>query len=101
MPYHALLEYIRCAKDCGTSEVEITTRLHKSGWYKVDIQDALDLYRRLTSNTTSEACAPGQRPPTPSLSERVVPRHFDAHVLLISVVSLSIAYVVYVWLRYY
>jgi hypothetical protein len=101
MPYSALLEYIRCAKDCGTSDVEIINRLHKAGWYKVDIEDALDLYRRLTANTTSEACAPEQKPPAPSISERIAPRHIDRHTLLIAIIAFTIGYVVYVGMRYY
>lgn len=98
MTYHALLDYIRAAKDCGASDVEITDRLHRAGWYKIDVQDALELYRRLTANTAPGAYVPSGNPPTPTLLERLAPRHYDPHIIALSVVSFTIGFLAYVWL---
>ena len=98
MSYHALLEYVRTAKDYGASDVEITQRLQSAGWYKVDVEDALGLYRRLTANTTADAYVPAQDPPKPSFAERIAPRHYDPHLIAVAVVSFAIGFVLYVWL---
>lgn len=95
MTYTALLEYIRKAKDCGASDAEVTDRLRKAGWYQVDVQDALELYRRLTSNTAREDCAP-DRPPAPSLLERVAPRHYDPHLIAVAALSFAVGFLGYV-----
>ncbi len=95
MPYHALIEYIRTAKDYGASDDEITTRLGKAGWYKIDIQDALELYRKLTANTVVGAYAPQAAPPKPSMMERVAPRHYDMHLVAIALFAFAIGFVVY------
>lgn len=101
MTYHALLEYIRAAKDCGASDVEITGRLVKAGWYKVDVQDALELYRKLTANTVHGDYTPQCDPPKPSLSERIAPRHYDPHLIAVAAVSFGIGFLAYVWLTHY
>ncbi len=101
MPYHALLEYIRKAKDSGASDTDIVQRLHGAGWYKVDIQDALDLYARLTSNTTSSDYAPSGPPPKPGLADRIAPRHYDPHMIAIAAVSFALGYIAYVLLTHY
>jgi len=101
MPYHALLEYIRAAKDCGASDVEITNRLHKAGWYRVDIQDALELYRKLTANTSNGDYVPAIEPPKPSVMERIAPRHYDPHLIAVAAASFAVGFLVYVWLTAY
>jgi hypothetical protein len=98
MTYHALLEFIRAAKDCGASDVDITERLQKAGWYRVDVQDALELYRRLTANTTNGAYTPACEAPKPSILERVAPRHYDVHMIAIATVSFVIGFLAYVLL---
>jgi len=50
MPYGSLLEYVRIAKESGASDEDVLTRLHLAGWYKVDAQDALELYAKLTAS---------------------------------------------------
>lgn len=95
MPYHALLEYIRTAKDIGTSDDEVITRLTKAGWYKIDAQDALDLYRRLTANTALGAYSPQGEPPAPSLMERVAPRHYDTHVVVLAIFAFVVGLIVF------
>jgi|GEM_PF-5570993 len=95
MPYHALLEYIRTAKDIGTSDDEIATRLTKAGWYKIDVQDALELHRRLTSNTVLGAYSPQQEPPAPSLMERVAPLHYDKHVIILAIFAFVVGLIVF------
>lgn len=98
MPYHALLEYIRTAKDCGASDVEILERLHAAGWYAVDAQDALELYRKLTANTHRTVCVPEEDPPKPSFIERIAPRHYDPHLIAVAAVSFVIGFLAYVWI---
>ena len=97
MTYHALLEYIRKAKDCGASDEEVASRLRKAGWYQVDVQDALELYHRLTANTAKEDCAPAANVPKPSLAERMVPRHYDPHLIAVASLSFSLGFLAYVW----
>ena len=101
MTYHALLEYIRKAKDVGASDVEISDRLAKAGWYRVDVQDALELYRRLTTTTRAGDYSPQAEPPKPSLAERIAPRHYDPHLIAIAAVSFAVGFVLYVWLTHY
>ena len=98
MSYRGLLEYIRRAKDIGASDAEITQRLHAAGWYDVDVRDALELYRKLTANTNGGAYEPMAEPPHPSLSERVLPRHYDRHLIAIAVVCFALGYCAYVLL---
>jgi len=95
MTYQSLLEYIRKAKDCGASDEEVTQRLRAAGWYQVDVKDALELYRRLTANTAKEDCVP-ERPPAPTLLERVAPRHYDPHLIAIAALSFAIGFLGYV-----
>jgi hypothetical protein len=96
MTYHALLEYIRNAKKCGASDVDISDRLHKAGWYRVDVEDAMALYNRLTSQSQND-CAPTP-PPKPSLGERVVPRHYDPYLVPVAAVSFAIGFIGYLLL---
>jgi len=101
MTYHALLEYIHQAKDCGASDVEIADRLHGAGWYRVDIQDALDLYRKLTASTSNGDYTPQREPPKPSLTERIAPRHYDVNLIAVAAISFAVGFIVYVWLTHY
>lgn len=101
MTYHALLEYIRAAKDCGASDMEVAERLHRAGWYRIDVQDALELYRRLTANTTQSAYEPSGNPPRPSLLERVAPRHYSSQLVAVAAVAFAVGFLSYVWLTRY
>ncbi len=95
MTYHALLEYIREAKNCGSLDEEISKRLTDAGWYTVDVQDALHLYRKLTEvKPSTEVCEPG-RAPKPSLAERLMPRHYDPHLIAVASVAFAIGFVGY------
>jgi uncharacterized protein Smg (DUF494 family) len=95
MTYHALLEYIRQAKDCGASDDEIMKRLTDAGWYTVDVQDVLQLYRKLTEQKPkTDACEP-VRTPKPSLAERIAPRYYDSHLIAVASVAFAIGFVGY------
>ncbi len=95
MPYHALLEYIRTAKDYGTSDDEISRRLTRAGWYTIDVQDAIELYRRLTANTVLSSYAPQDAPPAPTMSERLLPRHYDVHAVVLFSIAVLVGAGIY------
>jgi hypothetical protein len=99
MSHNALLEYIRKARDCGASDAEIEKRLHAAGWYAVDVQDGLELYHKLTAMAEHKTCA-SQEPaaPKPSLTERIVPRSYDPHLIAVAAVSFALGFLLYVWL---
>ncbi len=101
MTYHALLEYIRKAKDCGASDADISEHLSKVGWYKVDIQDALDLYRRIVAPPEAATCTPEPAAPKPSVAERIAPRSYDPHLIAIAAVSFVIGFIGYLLIAYY
>jgi len=101
MTYHALLEFIRKAKGCGASDTDIAERLHKAGWYKVDIQDAMELYQKISAPKTNATCEPTPTPPRPSVAERIAPRSYDAHLIAIAAVSFAIGFIAYVLLSAY
>ncbi len=88
MSHHALLEYIRKAKNCGASDVDVSERLHKAGWYGVDVKDALELYQKITT-------------PKPSLTERIVPRRYDPHLIAVAAVSFVFGFLLFLWLTHY
>lgn len=95
MTYHGLLEYIRAAKALGASDRQITEKLRASGWYQVDIQDALDLFVRMTSRDQGPV---GAEPvvPQPSVLERLVPRSYDSHLIAIAALSFALGFLLYV-----
>ena len=95
MSHNALLEYIRKAKDCGASDKEIADRLHAAGWYRVDIQDALELYRTITKPEPAQECEPA---PRPTLSERLVPHTYDSHIIAVAALSFAIGFIGYLLL---
>lgn len=96
MTYHALLEFIRHAKGYGASDADITERLHKAGWYKVDIQDAMDLYAKITAPQVSAVAAgPSRTTPRPSIGERLVPHSYDPHLIAVAAGSFAIGFVAY------
>jgi hypothetical protein len=97
MSHHTLLEYIRKAKDCGASDTEISDRLHTAGWYRVDIQDAFELYRKVVTPTDRD-CETAQ-PPAPNIAERLVPRSYDPHIIAVAALSFAIGFVGYILLR--
>jgi len=101
MTYHALLEFIRKAKGCGASDTDIAERLHKAGWYKVDIQDAMELYRKITAPKETIICEPTPLAPRPSVAERIAPRSYDSHLIAVAAVSFAIGFIAYLWLSYY
>lgn len=98
MSHNALLEYIRKAKDCGASDTDIGNRLGAAGWYEVDIHDALELYRKLTTVAEHATCAPKPETPKPTLADRIVPRSYDPHLIAVAAVSFAVGFLLYVWL---
>jgi hypothetical protein len=100
MSHSALLEYIRKAKDCGASDVDISERLHKSGWYNVDVKDALELYKKISS-VHSGMCESAPKTPKPSLAERIVPHSYDPHLIAVAAVSFVLGFLLFLWLTHY
>jgi hypothetical protein len=98
MTYHALLEFIRKAKECGANDADIAQRLHGAGWYKVDVQDAMELYHRITRPKDTAACEPSPVTPRPSVAERIAPRSYDPHLIAVAAVSFAVGFVLYVLL---
>ncbi len=96
MTYHALLEFIRTAKGCGASDADIAERLHRTGWYKVDIQDAMELYRKITEPKETAACESAPATPRPSVAERIVPHSYDPHLIAVATISFAIGFIAYV-----
>lgn len=101
MSHHALLEYIRKAKDCGANDVAIAERLHKAGWYQVDIEDAFELYQRITKPKESGMCDQVPNTPKPTLSQRIVPSHYDPNLIAVAAVSFVIGFLGFLWLTHY
>ncbi len=101
MSHHALLEYIRRAKDCGADDAQITSRLHSAGWYRVDIEDALGLYHRLTrgQEEKSAVCEVSPETPKPNIAERIIPRTYDPHIVAVAALSFALGFVLYVLIR--
>ena len=93
MSHHALLEYIRTAKEHGANDADISQRLHTAGWYHVDVQDALQLYARLTS-IPGQTVQAYQSAPVP----RNTLRHYDPRLIAVAVLSFAIGFIGYVWL---
>ena len=94
MTYHALLEYIRQAKEQGAPDGDITARLTSAGWYTVDVQDALRLYGTLTAVNPRVVAEPASAP-RPSVAERLVPRHYDPHLIAVASFSFAVGFVGY------
>lgn len=101
MSYHALLEYIRKAKEYGADDADISERLHAAGWYTVDIQDAMVLYRKITESKDSVASQPAPVTPHPSLSERIVPSSYDPHLVAVAAVSFAVGFIAFLVISYY
>jgi hypothetical protein len=97
MTYHALLEYVRRGKDCGASDDELAERLLKAGWYRVDVQDALSLYRRLCQPVDARTCD-HEAPPKPHGIERVIPHSYDTHFIAIAALTFAVAFVAFLFL---
>lgn len=100
MTYHALLEYIRKAKACDASDADIAERLNKAGWYKVDVQDALELYHRITEPQQAATCEPAPVAPRPSVAERIAPRSYDPHLIAVAAISFAIGFIGYLLISY-
>ena len=99
MSHHALLEYIRRARECGADDAQITGRLHSAGWYRVDIEDALELYHKLTDRPKSPepaVCQDAPAAPKPNVAERLIPRTYDPHIISVAAASFAIGFVLYV-----
>jgi hypothetical protein len=88
MTHHALLEYIRTAKDRGATDQEVAERLGKAGWYRVDIDDAVHLHAQLMAV------------PVASLPERAVTRSYDPYLVAVAGLSFAVGFVVYVVLAH-
>jgi hypothetical protein len=95
MTYHGLLEYIRAAKALGASDGQIMDRLRSAGWYQVDIQDALDLFVRMTARYQGPVSGQPEVP-QPSVWERLVPRSYDPHLIAIAALSFALGFLLYV-----
>lgn len=95
MSYSALLDYIRKAKGRGMKDPDIAERLYGAGWYRVDIQDALELYRKITSATPSPEQVASL--PKPNLAERIAPHSYDSHLVVIAAVSFAVGFIVYLF----
>lgn len=96
MSHHALLEYIRQARDIGASDHEIAERLHGVGWYHVDVQDALELYSKITEPvlaSTVSMTMPEVRP-----SNTAAPRTYDPHIIAVACLSFALGFIGYLWL---
>jgi uncharacterized protein Smg (DUF494 family) len=95
MSHHVLLEYIRKAKDLGGDDADIMQKLLTAGWYRVDVQDAMELYTKLT---TAHAGAPHQplpQAPAPGVFERIAPRSYDPHIIAVATLSFAIGFIGY------
>lgn len=95
MTYRALLEYIRAAKECGSSDNEVFEQLHQAGWYRVDVQDALELYQRLVAREAAMQCDMAPAAPAPNIAERLVPRHYDPHLIAVAAISFAVGFIGY------
>lgn len=100
MTYHALLEYIRKAKGCGASDADVAQRLGAAGWYKVDIQDAMELYRKIAEPQPG-VCDPTPTAPRPSIAERIAPRSYDSHIIAVAGASFAIGFIGYLLFSYF
>ncbi|HUO75853.1 MAG TPA: hypothetical protein VMU12_03000 [Candidatus Paceibacterota bacterium] len=101
MAYSALLEYIRKAKGCNASDDDIVDRLVKSGWYRVDAQDALALYEKLTRPAGQVgSCEPLMPPPAPSVLEHIAPHHYEPRLIAVAAVVFALACIGFVVLRH-
>ena len=97
MSHHALLEYIRKAKEYGATDVDVAEHLHKAGWYKVDIQDAMELYGKITGpeeSVTAELAAVSR----PSLAKRITPHSYNPHLIAVASLSFAIGFIAYLFL---
>lgn len=99
MSHTALIEYIRKAKECGAQDAEVSERLLKAGWYRVDIDDALDLYRKLIE-PREQNCQPIVAP-RPTFTERIVPRWYLFRIVVIAALSFGFGLLLYAWLTAY
>jgi len=95
MSHHALLEYVHRAREIGASDQEITDRLHSAGWYRVDIQDALELHGKITQPLAVAVSAPIAAQNT---VERLSPRTYDPHLIVVAVLSVVVGFIGYFWI---
>lgn len=93
MTYHSLLEYIRAAKVAGANDGEISQRLTEAGWYTVDVQDALHLYGKLTAPRPATAVFASVPAPKPTFAKRLVPRHYDPHLVAVASVAFAAGFI--------
>jgi hypothetical protein len=75
--------------------------IYRPGWYKVDIQDAMELYRKITAPKEDATCEPTPVAPRPSVAERIAPRSYDPHLIAVAAISFAIGFIAYLWLSYY
>lgn len=93
MAYHTLLEYVQQAKRRGVNDQELAARLCSAGWYKVDVQDALELHTKLTAADMPGMAIP--RPPAPSLLDRVAPKYYDPRAITVAALTFALALLAY------
>lgn len=89
MTHHALLEYIRKAKERGATDQDIADRLCKAGWYRVDIDDAVHLHAQLTAVA-----------PVASSPEHAATRSYDPYLVAVAGLSFAVGFVLYVVLAH-
>lgn len=91
MPYDELMRYMHTAKCAGATDEQITTRLRDAGWYSVDVQDALTLYRKLTTVERLNA----RLTSSPAKSARAI----DPGIIVIAVIAFVIGFLGYLFVR--
>lgn len=87
-----LLEYIRKAKESGANHADISARLCSAGWYKVDVNDALELYEKI---------APQPQLAVVRRTSRSWFRTYDPRLVAVAAVSFIIAFLGFLWLTHY
>lgn len=96
MSHNALLEYIRKAKERGANDADISKRLHSGGWYRVDIQDALEFYEKVAMPAVPSATLASARP-TVRKTQRA-PRWYDPRFVAVASLSFGLGFLLYLWL---
>ena len=76
----------------------VPPRLSAAGWYKVDVEDALELYDKLSKHLDRKPCD-DVPPPRPTVIDRIVPRVYDSAVVAVAVSVFVLSFVVYMLLR--
>ncbi len=94
MSHRELLEYVRKAKECGASHADISARLCGAGWYKVDVQDALEFYDKIVPRSLEPQLAVTRRPAQKA-------RSYDPYLVAIAALSFVAGFLGFIWLTHY